>query len=312
MTHLDLDALADLLAGEGSPQDVAHVGDCAACSEALSDLDASLVPVAAELAALAGEPLPALPEGFAERLDARLRAAGAPDAAPGDGAEVGPAALSAPGPSARAAGSPSPDSPVTDLSVRRAGSRAGRRAPAVLGLAAGLVGLVLAGGVGVALLRPSLDGGQDTAQDATAALSAPDDTAERLESSADGAPGGQEPVRLRTGTDYAPDAGTLAGQLPALLRGEAPVAAAADVPYSLAQLLQPAAQASCLSGLSATVEAADAQPLLLDQARAFGEPALLVVLRSRVAGAVEVAAVGPGCTARDLDLRWSRRVMLPE
>ena len=68
-THLDLDALADVLAGEAEPAVTAHAADCETCAAALVDLEAALVPVAAVLAAL---PDPAIPDDLVARLDAAL------------------------------------------------------------------------------------------------------------------------------------------------------------------------------------------------------------------------------------------------
>jgi len=67
--HLDLDRLADLLAGEGSDDDVAHVGQCSGCAGRLDELSVAEVEVAAALAAL---PAPPLPADLADRLTAAL------------------------------------------------------------------------------------------------------------------------------------------------------------------------------------------------------------------------------------------------
>ena len=60
--HLDLDALADVLAGE---REDAHLRTCAACSERLAELAAADASVTAALAAL---PAPPLPPGLSLRL----------------------------------------------------------------------------------------------------------------------------------------------------------------------------------------------------------------------------------------------------
>lgn len=67
--HLDLDALADALAGE-RPDD-AHLRTCPLCTERLGELQGAEVAVVASLATL---PEPALPDGLAERLATALRA----------------------------------------------------------------------------------------------------------------------------------------------------------------------------------------------------------------------------------------------
>lgn len=59
--HLDLEALADVLAGD----DAAHAAECATCAARLSELRAALVPVAATLRDL---PEPQLPAAVGEQL----------------------------------------------------------------------------------------------------------------------------------------------------------------------------------------------------------------------------------------------------
>jgi len=66
--HLDLDGLADVLAGE-RPAD--HVRDCPQCRAALTDLEAAMPQVAVALSAL---PLPPVPDDLEARLDAALAA----------------------------------------------------------------------------------------------------------------------------------------------------------------------------------------------------------------------------------------------
>lgn len=116
--HLDTDALADLLAGEGGDDAVAHVGACARCSQDLADLDAALVPVAAELAALAASPLPPVPADLDQVLLARLSAAGADRpttahaGAAGPGFDTAAPALEAPAPEA-----PTPEAPTRVAAV---------------------------------------------------------------------------------------------------------------------------------------------------------------------------------------------------
>lgn len=67
MTHVSLDDLADLHAGEAAPEVSAHVAACADCSARLAELDAALPRVAADLAGL---PVPEVPADVAARLDA--------------------------------------------------------------------------------------------------------------------------------------------------------------------------------------------------------------------------------------------------
>lgn len=66
--HLDLDALADLLAGQG---DAAHLAECAGCRSALAELEQADRQVGAQLAAL---PAPPVPAGAEDRVLAALAA----------------------------------------------------------------------------------------------------------------------------------------------------------------------------------------------------------------------------------------------
>jgi len=80
--HLDLDALADLLAGEGSEGDRQHRDSCADCRARLAELEAALPAVTASLARLA---VPLEPADLAGRLDAALAAEAAGGAIPARG-----------------------------------------------------------------------------------------------------------------------------------------------------------------------------------------------------------------------------------
>ena len=70
--HLDLDALADVLADGDEP---AHLAGCSACLDRLAELRAALPAVTA---ALASAPLPELPAGLEERLSSALAEAARP------------------------------------------------------------------------------------------------------------------------------------------------------------------------------------------------------------------------------------------
>ncbi|MDP9181257.1 MAG: hypothetical protein M3P04_00595 [Actinomycetota bacterium] len=70
--HLDLDALADVLADGREPS---HLGTCTACSARLAELSAALPDVAH---ALSSAPLPDVPTGLEERLAAALAREAAP------------------------------------------------------------------------------------------------------------------------------------------------------------------------------------------------------------------------------------------
>ncbi|MDN5803889.1 MAG: hypothetical protein L0H26_04760, partial [Microlunatus sp.] len=104
-THLDLDALADLVVGELSSEGRAaaetHLVGCAACREHLAQVTADLGPVRAELGLLREVPAAPMPVTVAARLDRVLAAetgAAAPDRSsrePSSSAS-GPAPLKAP------------------------------------------------------------------------------------------------------------------------------------------------------------------------------------------------------------------------
>lgn len=289
--HLDLDRLADLLAGEGSDDDVAHVGRCAGCAGRLDELSVAEVEVAAALAAL---PPPPLPADLADRLSAALAAepplppsSSAPDRLPGGEARDRPAA-------------------ARTVTPFPASSRPRRWQP--LAAAAGL--LVAAGGLGGALLL-----GGSSGQDEDLAAGG----AESADSSA--RPALDLPTSS-TGQDYA-QPGALAAALPSLLTGDARAAAApredtasggpaegspapAAAPDSaaslsagdpLARLREPSELASCLAAL---LPEQDETVLALDYAAYAGQPALTVVLpASGAPDKVDVFVVGAGCRLGD-------------
>ena len=71
----------------------------------------------------------------------------------------------------------------------------------------------------------------------------------------------------------------------------------------------PAALASCLSGLSDDTE--PGVPLALDYAQYQGTPALVVVLPTSKAGKVDVFVVGARCAQADADLLFFTRLSDP-
>lgn len=300
--HLSLDALADLLAGEGSDADVAHVGACAGCSGRLDELANAELEVAAVLASL---PAPPVPDDLAARLQAAFDAE----------------------PPLVAAASPATGEPATVADTRRTGSATvtpfpdagARRARRWLPAAAAVALVVGGGALGTALLLSgSVGGGTDestTASD-TAAGSAGSDFGDL--------------ARSETGNDYAAE-GTLAAALPGLLDGgastsfdaqtdaapeagqPAPAPAednaamrATEQPgtalepggdAALDRLRTPQGLASCLSALLPP-EGPGLRPLAVDYAAYQGEPALAVVLpASGAPDKVDVFVVGAGCTA---------------
>lgn len=291
--HLDLDRLADLLAGEGTDDDVAHVGQCSGCAGRLDELSVAEVEVAAALAAL---PAPPLPAGLADRLTAALAAE-----PPLDPSAAAPDRL----PTAEAT-----DRPAASRTVTPFPTAARRRRWQPLAAAAGL--LVVAGGLGGALLL----GGTSSQDDDVAASGAESgDTA--------AGPAFDLPTSS-TGQDYA-SPGTLAAALPGLLTGGAraaspsalttgltsggtaegsPAPAAApdtaatrDAGDPLARLREPAELASCLAAL---LPEGDDAVLALDYAAYGGQPALTVVLpASGAPDKVDVFVVGAGCRLGD-------------
>lgn len=302
--HLDLDALADHLVGEGDGTD--HLSTCAACHDRLAELSAAQLTVSASLAAL---PPPPLPPDLAQRITAALAAE--PSLAPGEPAPAEPAAA----PSARSA-------TVTPLAGRRPAPR--RTWP--LSVAAAVV-LVCGAGLGYTLLA---DAGSDSAEQSTAA------------DSAAGAAAPQVALpRSASDIDYADPASVTTG-LPSVLDGSArrevqsgtadaergappaPLASGSGAPGSaasspgasgpeaalaadpLARLRDPAGLASCLLALLPP-EDPGVRPLALDYARFGSTPALAVVLPDPDPTKVSVFVVGPGCSKdNDATLQFIR------
>ena len=180
-SHLDLDALADQLAGVGAGD--AHLSTCATCADRLAELKVAEASVAAALAAL---PAPAVPAGLADRITAVL--AREPAAAPGSAPSVAPARSEA-----------AAASKVTPLDDRRRGPR-----PWLPAVAAGVV-LLCGAGLGYALLgqddRVAGNAASDAARDGAAAPSA-------------------GLVRNESGLDY-DDLAAATAALPSLLAGTA-------------------------------------------------------------------------------------------
>ena len=306
--HLDLDALADVLAGER--EDDRHLRDCAACGDRLAELAAAEVAVAASLATL---PPPALPEGLSQRLAEALRAeALQAEALQAEAVQAQPART----PVRRGA-------TVTTLRRWRPDSW-------VPSVAASLV-LVLAGGLGYLAVQGSV-GSDDAATSDTAAGGGSESTADEEAADALAAP-----VR-RSGVDYA-DAAQRAAVLPSLLAGaraqpfgsvapEVPAApaspalpAASELPApalggaplldpALARLRDPVALEECLSALRSGGSPA-AAPLALDYAAYEGSPALAVVQPDTDPGRVVLTVVGPGCSASDADTLLRTRLARP-
>ncbi len=259
--HLDLDDLADLLAGEGTETAVRHVAGCPGCSAALDDLDRAQAPVQA---ALAGLPAPAVPDDLPARLDAALLAARERD-------DLATTAAGAHGSAAR---------PPTVVPLHRVR----RRQVSPERLLAGAAGVVLLLVVGVVALANTRGGGVGTTSSSAGSAAAP--------------AGPPAVPTSSTGTDYDSGPEALGAALPQLLQGStdprqsitgAPGGGADD---PLARLRDPAALAGCLAGLRAP---AGPRPLALDYARFAGQPALVAVLPAGDPARLVVYVVGAGC-----------------
>ncbi len=311
-SHLDLDALADALAGEG--EDGGHLERCASCASRLAELAAADARVSAVLAAL---PAPPVPAGLAERLSAAL-VAEAPLATPHTGSESS-------GTGSGVTGSGVTGSSVTALPARRA-----RRN--WLPAAAAAVLVVSGAGLGYSLLDGAVSGGNDS-------LTAAGDSA--AESAA------KSLVLNASGTDYA-DPAAVDGALPRVLDGTAgdgtiaqeagpdaaarsedsdagqttsesqnddsvatePAPATALAADGLARLRTTDGLADCLTALLPPDEP-DVRPLALDYALYQGQPALAVLLPDPDPAKIALYVVGAGCTQANDSLLQFLRVDSP-
>ena len=269
--HLDLDALADALAGEDDPAGAAHLAGCGSCASRLDELAAAETRVVAVLGAL---PSPAVPADLADRLTAAVAAQSLSPAAP---AAVGAS--------------------VTALPAARARSRR-----TWLPAAAAAVLLASGAGLGVALFGDGIGGGIGGGSTDSAATPA-DALAERGAARPD-------LLLTESGADWSdPAAGTTA--LPRVLSGAAdrvalqgPASASGSDTESGAQsvdglevLRTPEGLAACLASLLPQDEP-DLVPLAVDYASYAGEPALAVVLPDPDPAQVSIFVVGAGCSAR--------------
>jgi len=286
--HLDLDALADHLAGEIDA--TRHLTACAGCTARLAELEAAEQMVVAALATLAP---PALPAAVADRITAALAAeppltaVGAAAAGRAGGGNGGAAIGGA------ATGS------VRHLSERR--SAAGRRT----WLPAAAAGVVLfAGG----LVGYSLVAGTGSSNDETTDSDSAGATASTEVAPASGVP------TLSTGLDYA-DAAAVATTLPRALAGgvtdtQALAPDSEGGADALAVLRDPAALDDCLAALL-PAEQPNLQPVALDYASYDGAPALAVLLPDADPAKLSVFVVGPGCSQAGDELLFFTRVDRP-
>ena len=276
--HLDLDRLADVVAGEAAEPD--HLSGCAQCSAALSELRAADAEVSAQLAAL---PDPPLPEGLADRLDAALAA------------------------------ERTSASTVTTLPARPQASRGPAR---WLGAAAAAV-LVLAGVTFGATQLAGREGGDDaqtTAQsDAGGAAEAARDVV-RNSTGADYQ--GQQDLaaavpRLLAGRAAQAPAAVAApnadGGTSSYAEDRTMRAAAPD---PLERLRQTPALADCLVALLPPEDPA-VEPLALDYGTFQGAPAMVVVLPSALPDKLDVFVVGPQCAQADANVLFYASVARP-
>ena len=303
--HLDLDALADHLAGVGSAD--AHLERCAGCRARLAELEAADAQVARALRGLAA---PALPADLADRLSAALAAEPPLAAATGTtgagNTETGATGAGAADPGTTETGATdtgatgagtTTGATVTPLAPRRRGARIW-----VSSVAAAAV-LVLGGVLGASLL-----GGSDVNERASVATDGAESTA--------GAAAPQLPG-FATGADYADPAaatGALAQVLGDPARATAPLedttALSAPADAALDRLRDPVALEDCLAPLLDPARPDD-RPLAIDYARYAGAPALAVVLPDVDPAKVAVYVVGPDCSRADDDLRFFTRLPRP-
>lgn len=276
--HLDLDALADALAGEGDAAAAAHLASCPSCASRLRELEAAEQRVVAVLSAL---PPPDVPADLTDRLSAAIAAA-----APLD-------------PTVAATGAS-----VTALPAREASRRR-------TWLPAAAAAVLLASGAGIGWSMLSGGTGSDDAATAGRELLA-------SESGTDYADPGSLTATLpavlagsaQGGTTFtASSDGAGAATSRSEDTAQAPEAATMAAPDPLDRLRTTDGLAACLAGLQD--DGAAVEPLALDYARYSGGPALAVLLPDPDPAKVAVFVVGPECTQTDPQLLHYVRVDRP-
>ncbi len=274
--HLDLDALADVLAGQAEGP---HLEGCDACRASLAELELALAQVTDLLHAL---PDPELPEGLAERLDAAV-ALERRTARAGAGATV------------------------TPLAARRGL----RWMPVAGGIAAAAVlvtgGIVLTHGSGRSPKATTAAGAGTIARSSTGTAYARDGKALAAELPAllkGNAPANDSRAGMSSTAGVNPQSAPLSAPQPS-----AGVNKGAPVQDPLAALRGTTGLAACLSALTDPHD--PGVPLALDYATFDGQPALVAVLPSAKSDKVDVFVVGAGCSAADANLLFFARLAKP-
>jgi hypothetical protein len=273
--HLDLDTLADVLAGEAPDGALEHLTDCAECRAAFDQLRTASAQTAAMLAALPAVPLP---DDVADRLASALRSAGG---------SAGGASL-------------------TTLPVGR-GAPASSGGPARwLGAAAAVAVLLAGAGYGISRLggggststSSAAGSSSDKAAGAAAGLhlvrnstGADYTSAQALAAAVPTLLSGKQTADRSAATAGTVQGGSQAG--PNTAAGVRPQATVAQDP--LARLRTDAGLADCLVALLPPDDPS-VQPLALDYAQYKGQSALVVVMPSSIASKLDVFVVGPGCS----------------
>lgn len=303
--HLDLDALADHLAGISDA--TAHLSDCAGCNARLLELRAAELMVVATLSTL---PEPTMPREFADRLASALAAE------PALTAPTGPRE-----PHSLESSSREPSSNVIPLESRRPHRTwvPAVAASAVL-MVGGLLGWQLLSGSGATPTNsPSgaaagQDAGPVTANSGTN-YSDPVAVKANLAGVLTGAQADMfalnAPMPPALG---APEPGAAKGVAPpdSSATGSNPADSGATALSAdpLALLREPAGLASCLSTLLTPGQPED-RPVALDYASYAGEPALAVLLPDPDPAKLSVFVVGSTCSGSEPDLLFFFRIDKP-
>lgn len=289
--HLDLDALADTLAGEGDAAASAHLATCPSCASRLRELEAAEQRVVAVLSTL---PPPTVPADLADRLAAALAAE-----APLD-------------PTVSTTGASVTALPAARDTRRRTWLPAAAAA-VLLASGAGIGWSMLSGGTGsddadtAGRELLASESGTDYADPTSLAASLPavlagDASATTFTDSRSSEAAGA------AGTTSEDAAGSTSAD--AATTAEAPEAATLSAPDPLDRLRTTDGLAACLAGLQD--DGAAVEPLALDYASYDGAPALAVLLPDPDPAKVAVFVVGPECAQADPHLLHYVRVDRPE